>query len=505
MGVCMARERDFQVPRVSSVPKEARFKCVKLDNILTHYDFRKVIGHGQFGVVREAVHISHSHRPVAIKSVNKSKIQRSLELIRRELEILQSVDHPNIIKLYEAYEDTKYLHLVTELCTGGDLVEYILESKNFSENQAAVVARKLLHAVNHLRTLGICHRDIKPMNILFSSKEAGAEVKLLDFGLAKNFAEVEKLESMVGTPYYIAPEVIKGTYGSECDVWALGVLFYMMLSGEHPFVGSHLEAIYASILSGVYDFNGKVWQKVSTEAKHLISRMLIVDPRDRISIDDALSHPWFAKNSDTSPTKVPYNIVRALKHKRSNTIVRREAMKVLVRNLRTDEMQDLLSAFRAIDREKTGLITSEALAQSLRVNGYTLASEEVEEIIRLHDNKGRGYINYTDFLIAVVDRKRLTDDDALWAAFKFFDNDNDDKLSYEDISNTMGRLGMDMSPVEIQDFMTAFQDGSLVDFESFKTVINSHSPLSSQCSPMVGAREIVRNNSKGRILLLGND
>lgn len=344
----MAREKDFQVPRISTMVKQASLKAVKLDSssytdILSHYEFLKVIGHGQFGVVREATHRSHSNRAIAIKSVNKSKIQRNIELIKRELEILQSVDHPNIIKLYEAYEDSKYLHLVTELCTGGDLIEYILESKNFSESQAACVARKLLHAVNHLQTLGICHRDIKPMNILFSSKDPNAEVKLLDFGLAKSFDPSEKLQSMVGTPYYLAPEVIKGTYSGECDVWALGVLFYMMLSGEHPFVGSQLEHIYASILSGVYDFEGRAWRKVSTRAKHLISKMLIVNPENRISIEEALNHPWFVSNIEATPTEVPYNIVRALKRqKRSNTVLKREALKVLVRNLRTDEMQDLL-------------------------------------------------------------------------------------------------------------------------------------------------------------------
>lgn len=267
---------------------------------------------------------------------------RDLDLIRRELEILRTVDHPNIIKLHEAYEDSKYLHLVTELCTGGDLISHLVEAQVFTEAEAAIVGKQILSAVNHLQMLGICHRDIKPMNIVFATTERTSEVRLIDFGLSKNFGSSEELNSRVGTPYYISPEVLKGSYGKECDVWSLGVLIYTLLCGEPPFRGPYNDAIFAKILRGVYNFDGKPWESVSDDAKNLISRMLVINPVDRITIEEALNHPWFERYVEGPKAKVPYNIVRSLKRKRTNTIIKSEAMKVLVRNLRAEDIEDLL-------------------------------------------------------------------------------------------------------------------------------------------------------------------
>ena len=154
------------------------------------------------------------------------------------------VDHPHIIKLYAVYEDAKYFHIVMELCEGGELFDRIVEKLYFSEQEAAFHFKNMLSALNHLHTNDIVHRDMKPENFLFLSKKPDAEIKLIDFGLSRKFEKQVDLSSMVGTPYYVAPEVLGGSYGKECDIWGLGVVLYTMLSGTLPFGGGSNAEIF---------------------------------------------------------------------------------------------------------------------------------------------------------------------------------------------------------------------------------------------------------------------
>ena len=148
----------------------------------------------------------------------KDRVKEDLQNLQRELTILKRVDHPNIIKLYEVFEDEKYIHIVMEYCSGGELYDRIEKKKKFSEKEAAFLMYKLFHAINHLHTLNISHRDLKPENCLFDTKKENAEVKLVDFGLASKFNKDLGMSTVVGTPYYVAPEILSGHYGPECDI-----------------------------------------------------------------------------------------------------------------------------------------------------------------------------------------------------------------------------------------------------------------------------------------------
>jgi calcium-dependent protein kinase len=227
-------------------------------DIQKHYQFVKVIGHGHFGTVREATRNSASSQLVssyAVKSVPKSKITKELVFLRRELEILMSVDHPNIVKFYEVYEDESFLHLVMELCRGGDLLEHLCNSSVYTEATAARVLSKLMAGVNHLHHQHFAHRDLKPENFLYTTEGPDTEVKLVDFGLAVKYEPGVPMKSLVGTPYFVAPEVLRGRYSHSCDVWSLGVIFYMMLCGEPPFTGRNVTEVYQKATSGKIDFD----------------------------------------------------------------------------------------------------------------------------------------------------------------------------------------------------------------------------------------------------------
>jgi len=341
------------------------------------YDFIKVLGHGQFGTVREAKpRIAGNCPSVAIKSINKAKLGGDAYLLKRELEILRMVDHPHVVKFYDSYEDSKYLHLVMELCAGGDVLERLLKHGALSESHVADILRSLLLAVTHLHELDIVHRDLKPENFLYENESETAAIKIIDFGMS-NRLDRTQLHSMVGTPYYLAPEMLSGCYGKQCDVWALGVVMYLFLSGRQPFSGNSVMEVFNRIKEADFDFESQKWAGISSEAKDLIRVMLRSNPHHRITAKAALTHPWFQAQSNT---EVPTTVLHALKHYRAPRKLQKEAMRIVVKYLSAEAIADLKSAFMDLDHEKTGFITATDLQLAMSRGGYDLATEEINSI-----------------------------------------------------------------------------------------------------------------------------
>lgn len=364
-------------------------------DIHEHYRFLKVIGHGQFGVVRVAVSLHNlKGQRFAVKTIPKSKLTRDVQMMLNELDILQSADHPNIIKLYETYEDSLYLHMVMELCSGGSILEHLMQQTALSEATVADIMTKLCLAVNHLHQLHICHRDVKPENCLYLSNEPGAELKLVDFGLSVKFGQdnIEKMSSLVGTPYYMAPEVIRGNYRKECDVWSLGIIMYLLLSGRQPFASSSLQELYQKVIAAEYDFNGEEWTQISDSAKDLISNILLVEPHRRLTIQQMFNHNWFQIQAQrASPQCVPLKILQLLKRKCASNLFQKESMKVILKYLSSSDIEHLKvllkqNVFKALDLEKTGFITALTIAEAMRSNGFDIAEREItsNEKLRHH-------------------------------------------------------------------------------------------------------------------------
>jgi len=233
-----------------------------------------VIGTGHFGTVRTAHQKDDATAIVSVKSILKEAIKKDIAHLEEELFIMRSLDHPNIIKFHESFIDHRYVHIVMEYCKGGELFDKIVENEHFNEKYAAELMRQMLSAISHLHELGIVHRDLKPENFLMTDKSANSEVKMIDFGLSKRYASQDKLTTVVGTPYYVAPEVLKGGYGQECDIWSLGVILFVFLCGYPPFEGDSNTAIFKNILGQNLKFDDKEWKNISKEAKDLISKML---------------------------------------------------------------------------------------------------------------------------------------------------------------------------------------------------------------------------------------
>jgi len=256
-----------------------------------------ILGTGNYGCVRECCHRS-TGRIYAVKTIEKAKVTRR-DHIRREIQLLRSIDHPGIMKMVDCYEDETYVHIVTERYTGGELFDKIVDSTSDSgclpERQAANIIKALLKAVRYLHRRNIVHRDIKPENVLFESTEEGSSVKLIDFGLSRTHGVRDgAMTSCVGTPYYMSPGVLQGKYDRSCDVWAIGVLTYILLCGYPPFNGTSDHDVHVSTLRGNVSFEKDVWGRLSKPARDFVNRILGMDLSKISSVEEALQHPWIA-------------------------------------------------------------------------------------------------------------------------------------------------------------------------------------------------------------------
>lgn len=246
-------------------------------------------------------------RQFAIKIIDKKKFAMSNATNRKnallgEVEILKKMTHPGCIGIEETFETGTKLYLILELVTGGELFDRIVEEQYFEEHRARRYFVQMLQAIKYLHDQNIAHRDLKPENILLKSKDDDT-IKISDFGLARVMDEAARMQTMCGTPNYVAPEVLtdggpgKEGYGKAVDMWSLGVILYTMLVGYQPFNEQRGKNLYAQIKSADYDFNPKFWSEVSEEAKDLIRRLLVVDPNARGNADEALNHPWCKSGS----------------------------------------------------------------------------------------------------------------------------------------------------------------------------------------------------------------
>ncbi|KAJ7550726.1 hypothetical protein O6H91_07G114800 [Diphasiastrum complanatum] len=272
------------------------------DDVKLHYDLGPELGRGQFGVIRFCTN-KHTGENFACKSIAKGRLcrQKDIDDIRREIQIMrQLVGQPNIVELKDVYEDHTWVHLVMELCEGGELFDSIVHKKVYSEKEAAAICKTLMEALAYCHKCGVIHRDLKPENILLAKgPDQTNVVKLADFGLAVNFRPGEKHCGMAGSAYYIAPEVLKGEYGEEADVWSAGVVLYILLSGVPPFWGDTEEAIFNAIKFGHLDLSSDPWPSVSAAAKDLIKGMLRQEIKKRLTPGQVLNHRWIVEHTQT--------------------------------------------------------------------------------------------------------------------------------------------------------------------------------------------------------------
>merc|ERR1719387_2761101 len=247
----------------------------------------------------------------AIKTISKSHMTNA-ERFKAEIALMKIMDHPNIIKLYETFEDHRNIYLVMELCSGGELFDRIIESGHFNEQQAAILMQQIIRAIYYMHENHVCHRDLKPENFLFLTKDPIEKnlLKIIDFGLSCMFESGQVLTTKAGTPYYVAPQVLAGKYDKACDLWSCGVIMYVMLCGYPPFFGETDAEVLSKVRLGNFSFNAADWKNVSEDAKALIRMLLKMNPRDRYTAEQALNHEWIkAKAPNAKNVQLQNNFV----------------------------------------------------------------------------------------------------------------------------------------------------------------------------------------------------
>lgn len=446
---------------INSSPRKHSFRkeetTTSFSDIRRIYKFDpKILGSGHFGTVRLACLCTNPSKKYAVKTIFKEKVKKDLHLLRRELEILKTLDHPNIVKFYEVYQDEKFFHLVMEYCSGGELLQRIVEQRHLNEKEAAAIMKKIFSATKYLHERGICHRDLKPENFLFSQKGKDGEIKIIDFGLSKqydsslNLGDGEKafreLKTVVGTALYVAPEVLKGKYDYRCDNWSLGVVTYVLLSGNPPFYGDNNREIFVKVMKGRYFFTSSEWKSVSKKAKEFISKLLCVDANKRMSSEQALSHHWLNTNliDDYKEGKkvIEPKIVNLIKNFRGAGILKKEAMRIIVNNLSESEIKNLREAFRLIDKDNSGMISVEELKKVLQELGYNHNEDDFEGIMQtFNEETGEEEINYSEFVAATLDKKIYLNREKLYVVFKHFDIDNTNYITLNNLKEVMARAG----------------------------------------------------------------
>ena len=345
--------------------------------------YRKVkkLGSGLAGSVYAVVSKATGDK-FALKIVSKRDMDASMQArLLTEIDLMKKVDHPHVIRLYEVYDDPKHLCMVMELCEGRELYDHLIEDHGgkYDENGAANITRQMLTAVAHCHQLGICHRDIKLENFVFVSKDVTdeTEMKLIDFGLSKTYRRDKDMASVVGTPYYIAPELLKvaknkgSKYGPECDQWSLGVITYMLLAGQPPFAGDTDREIMKNVQSQPLRFTpARLWAHISPAAKDLVKKLLDRDPRRRITAEEALKHPWMqtARTRDVGPrsSELDGAVLSSLTKFCQATAFKRTAQQVIAFHMTSSEIGELRHAFERIDEDSTGLVNWDEFISCVR-------------------------------------------------------------------------------------------------------------------------------------------
>mmetsp|Transcript_92096 Transcript_92096/g.296277 ORF Transcript_92096/g.296277 Transcript_92096/m.296277 type:complete len:674 (-) Transcript_92096:193-2214(-) len=401
------------------------------------------LGSGNSGTVRVATNRRTSERR-AIKTIHKLCVD-DLPRFKTEIEIMKIMDHPNVIKLYEHFDDIKYIDLVMELCSGGDLLAHIISTRgDFSETHVAHIMKQVLKGMNYIHLRQVAHRDIKPENCLLRSSELTAEnsVKIIDFGLARRCTPGQVMTTSVGTLHYVAPEVLSGAYGQPVDMWSCGVVLFCLLCGRLPFSGASDRQVLIAIRSGRFSFEGESW-RVSPEAKQFVCRLLCLSPSERIGTAEALGSDWLTSTlgkQETGSMEPSWGIelMNRLRIYKSQHLLKKATLQIIAwRFLDHERLHTMEETFRQLDVNCDGFISISEIREGLERSGVEDMPRDLQQIVDSLDTEGNGTINYTAFLAATTERRYNVLDDVLKAAFDVFDKNGDGKISEEELRHVL--------------------------------------------------------------------
>ncbi|KAM1121045.1 hypothetical protein TB2_002661 [Malus domestica] len=409
-----------------------------------HYLMGKKLGQGQFGTTYLCTH-KPTGAQFACKSIPKRKLlcQEDYDDVWREIQIMHHLsEHPTVVQIKGTYEDSVFVHLVMELCAGGELFDRIVRKGHYSEREAAKLIKTIVGVVEGCHSLGVMHRDLKPENFLFDTPSDDATLKATDFGLSVFYKPGQVFQDVVGSPYYVAPEVLNKIYGPEADVWSAGVILYILLSGVPPFWAETEAGIFRQILHGKIDFESEPWPNISKSAKDLMYKMLERNPKKRISAHEVLCHPWIVDDRVAPDKPLDSAVLSRLKQFSAMNKLKKMALRVIAERLSEEEIGGLKELFKMIDTDNSGTITFEELKEGLKKVGSELMESEIKSLMEAADIDNSGTIDYGEFLAATLHLNKMEREENLIAAFSFFDKDGSGYITVDELQQACKEFGL---------------------------------------------------------------
>ncbi|PKA49496.1 CDPK-related protein kinase [Apostasia shenzhenica] len=443
-GLVKCNEAGIPQDEASGLDKNFGF----LKGFAEKYELGEEVGRGHFGYTccgRSKKGELKGQR-VAVKVIPKAKMTTSISIedVRREVKILKALSgHENLVQFYDAYEDIENVYIIMELCEGGELLDKILSrGGKYSEEDAKAVMVQILNVISFCHLQGVVHRDLKPENFLFTTKDENSQLKAIDFGLSDFVKPDERLNDIVGSAYYVAPEVLHRSYNTEADVWSIGVIAYILLCGSRPFWARTESGIFRAVLKADPSFSEPPWPSLSPEAKDFVKRLLSKDPRRRMTAAQALGHPWLRSFNSV---KVPLDILifRLMKAYTCSSSLRKAALRALSKSLTMDEIFYLKRQFILLEPNKNGYITLENIKMAFLKHATDAMKEpRVQDIIASLNALQYRRMDFDEFCAAAISVHQL---EALgrWeqharSAYDLFEKDGNRAIVIEELASELG-------------------------------------------------------------------
>ncbi|KAM7267459.1 hypothetical protein ACFE04_009625 [Oxalis oulophora] len=361
-----------------------------------------------------------------------------------------------------AYEDPMAVHVVMELCAGGELFDRIIQRGHYTERKAAELTRTIVGVVEACHSLGVMHRDLKPENFLFVDEQEDSLLKTIDFGLSVFFKPGETFIDVVGSPYYVAPEVLRKRYGPEADVWSAGVILYILLSGVPPFWAESEEGIFEQVLHGDLDFSSDPWPNISESAKDLVRKMLIRDPKRRLTAHEVLCHPWVQEDGVAPDKPLDSAVLSRMKQFSAMNKLKKLALRVIAESLSEEEIAGLKQMFKMIDTDNSGQITFDELKVGLKRVGANLKESEIYDLMQAADVDNSGTIDYGEFVAATLHLNKIEREDHLFAAFSYFDKDGSGYITPDELQQACEEFGIE--DIRLEEMIQEVDQDNVSDF-----------------------------------------
>ncbi|GMJ09494.1 calmodulin-domain protein kinase cdpk isoform 2 [Hibiscus trionum] len=450
----------------------------KTGNLKEYYNLGKKLGQGQFGTTFLCVE-KGTGKEYACKSIAKRKLVTpdDVDDVKREIQIMHHLAcHPNVVTIKEAYEDSVAVHVVMELCAGGELFDRIVQRGHYSERKAADLARTIVGVVEACHSMGVMHRDLKPENFLFVNEKEDSPLQAIDFGLSIFFKPGEVLSDVVGSPYYVAPEVLRKHYGPEADVWSAGVIVYILLSGVPPFWGETEQEIFEEVLHGELDFTSDPWPDISESAKDLVKKMLVRDVKKRITAHEVLRHPWVQVDGVAPDKPLDSVVLSRLKQFSAMNKLKKMALKVIAQRLSEEEIAGLKEMFKMIDADNSGQITYDELKVGLKKFGADLDESEFRALMKAADVNNSGTIDYEEFVAATLHLNKIEREDNLMAAFSYFDKDGSGYITQDELQKACQEFGIEEIHLDEMIGEVDTDNDGRIDYNEFVAMMQKGNP-----------------------------